>query len=79
MFMYIPVSAFAGANPNDFVYLYSMFGDHGVPYADNDGFQEWAHRTAGQQQQIPDGGSAIALLGMALIGIEGLRRKLLAR
>jgi hypothetical protein len=28
---------------------------------------------------VPDGGSAVALLGLALIGIEGLRRKLRAR
>ena len=28
------------------------------------------------QQTVPDSGSAIALLGMALLGIEGLRRKL---
>jgi hypothetical protein len=28
------------------------------------------------QQQVPDGGSAIALLGIAMVGIEGLRRKL---
>ena len=28
------------------------------------------------QQQVPDGGSAIALLAMALIGIAGLRGKL---
>jgi hypothetical protein len=30
-------------------------------------------------QGVPDGGSAVALLGLALIGIEGLRRKLRAR
>jgi hypothetical protein len=28
---------------------------------------------------VPDGGAAVALLGIALIGIEGLRRKLRAR
>jgi VPDSG-CTERM motif len=28
---------------------------------------------------VPDGGSAVALLGLALIGIEGLRRKLRVR
>jgi len=27
-------------------------------------------------QTVPDGGSAIALLGIALIGLEALRRKL---
>jgi VPDSG-CTERM motif len=30
-------------------------------------------------QAVPDGGAAVALLGLALIGIEGLRRKLRAR
>jgi hypothetical protein len=30
-------------------------------------------------QAVPDGGAAVALLGIALMGIEGLRRKLRAR
>lgn len=29
-------------------------------------------------QRVPDGGAAVALLGLALVGVEGLRRKLLA-
>ena len=36
------------------------------------GSQAWQLRT---EQSVPDGGSAIALLGMGLMGIEGLRRK----
>ena len=36
----------------------------------------WTLLNPGGQTTVPDGGSAIALLGVALIGIEGLRRKL---
>jgi hypothetical protein len=28
---------------------------------------------------VPEGGSAVALLGMAIVGLEGLRRKIRAR
>lgn len=34
-----------------------------------------ASSTAPAPGQVPDGGSAIALLGIAIVGIEGLRRK----
>jgi hypothetical protein len=32
--------------------------------------------TAAVPQQVPDGGMTVALLGLALVGVEGLRRKL---
>ena len=46
MFLYIPDSLFAG--PNSFVYLYSEFGGNGgePPFQANDGFEEWAVRSA---------------------------------
>ncbi len=78
MFVYIPVSFFAGAAPNDFLYLYSQFGAEGGVYSDNDGFQEWAGYQEVNGQTVPDGGSAIALLGVALVAVEGLRRKIKA-
>jgi hypothetical protein len=39
MLAYIPESAFAGAGPDDFVYLYSKFG---VNNAGNGGYEEWS-------------------------------------
>jgi hypothetical protein len=41
MTMMIPVSYFAGASSDDYVYVYSVFGEN---YASNDGFEEWAIR-----------------------------------
>ena len=39
MYAFIPTSDFAGTNPNDFVYLYSHFGNTDDS---NAGFEEWA-------------------------------------
>jgi hypothetical protein len=39
MFLYVPVSLFAGALSTDYVYFYSMFG---TSHTANDGFEEWA-------------------------------------
>ncbi len=39
MFLYVPDTAFAGAGPDSFVYLYSKFG---VTAAGNGGFEQWA-------------------------------------
>jgi len=44
MFLLVPQSAFAGADANSFVYLYSKFGEQQTATA-NGGFEEWAVRT----------------------------------
>ncbi|MFO0808744.1 MAG: carboxypeptidase-like regulatory domain-containing protein [Gemmataceae bacterium] len=49
MLMYVPESAFANAAPNDFVYLYSRFGEH---YWCHEGFQQWA---PGPRQTVTTG------------------------
>ncbi len=64
MRMYIPLASFAGVGANDFVYLYSHFGNFGDDYETGDGFEEWA--------VIPAPG-ALALL--ALAGLAGGRRR----
>lgn len=77
LFAYIPKSLFGAET--DYLYLYSSFGDSGVPYAENDGFEEWAIRTAtpvNPPPSVPDAGASLALLGMGLVGVEALRRKL---
>ena len=78
MFAYIPVSAFAGDALTDYVYLYSQFGASGAPYTENDGFEEWSilKGPATPPPSVPDAGASLALLGMGLVGVEALRRKL---
>jgi hypothetical protein len=41
MYAYIPVTAFAGALPSDYVYMYVRFGDQ-VGATSEGGFEEWA-------------------------------------
>lgn len=76
MFAYIPMSAFGNAAQSDYLYFYSMFGATGKPYDENDGFEEWAVRTPTTTTRVPDGGTTIALLGMALLGLGGVRKAL---
>jgi hypothetical protein len=74
LFAYIPQSVFGATT--DFVYLYSQFGGKGGDFAENDGFEEWAVRTPGTvTNSVPDGGATVALLGLAIVGVEGLRRR----
>jgi hypothetical protein len=83
----VPVSNFAGASPDDFVYLFSSFGAVGVvgsrDYGASDGFEEWAlgRSNAGPPQTIP--APASLLLGFAgagsfggFAGLSWLRRRL---
>lgn len=83
MYAYIPVTAFAGAAATDYVYFYNLNGVHYSAAnldgtAAQGGFEEWRTQT-GSSTRVPDGGSAIALLGMSLLGVEGIRRRLIAR
>ncbi len=71
MFLYVLKSAFG--SEAEFVYLYSMFGNKGGAYAENDGFEEWAVRDS--QVTVPDGGATAMLLGSVIVGIGMLRRK----
>src|SRR4029077_18394363 len=42
MYAYIPASAFAGALPTDFVYMYVFFGSHGsADIVTGGGVEEW--------------------------------------
>ena len=74
MFAYIPVGAL-GTDGSLNLYLYTEFGLPG--HASNDGIEEWAVLTpAGVGGGVPDAGSTTALLGMSLLGLGALRRKL---
>lgn len=77
LFAYIPITAFGGAAQTDYLYFYTSFGNTGDPYSENDGFEEWAVREPGTPPtRVPDGGTTIALLGMALLGLGGVRKAL---
>ena len=72
LFLYVLKSAFG--SEAEYVYLYSMFGNKGGAYAENDGFEEWAVRDS-QATTVPDGGATAMLLGSVMVGIGMLRRK----
>ncbi len=55
-------------NPADLIALQVVIGHSGAGMTTGD-----------KSLQVPEGGSAVALLGMALVGLEGLRRKIRAR
>ncbi|MEO6002047.1 MAG: hypothetical protein ABIZ04_20770 [Opitutus sp.] len=68
LFAYINVNNFAGAAGTDYLYFYSMFGNKGGDYADNDGFEEWAVRSV-SPTKVPESGTSALLVGLGLIAI----------
>jgi hypothetical protein len=77
LFAYIPVSAFAGVPTDNYLYLFSAFGD---PTVNNDGFEEWAVRTPTPVDRpgVPDGGTTAILLGTTLLGLAFMQKRMLA-
>lgn len=78
MTAFIPVSAFAGANPDDFVYFYSAFGGLGTigqqKYGSSGGFEEWAVQIDANSVFIPAPGP-LALLLLASFSSKRRRRR----
>jgi hypothetical protein len=73
--MLVPVSSILPAGA--YVYLYAKFGGLGSTFEPNDGFEEWRALTGGLPPPgVPDYASTVMLLGMGLVGIAGVRRKL---
>jgi len=82
MILYVPVSAFLGALPTDFVWFYNLNGAH--VGADGDlasqaGYEEW--RAVRRVAAVPDRGSTLFLLlcGILPFGLLFERRGLTAR
>jgi hypothetical protein len=67
MYLYVPLTAFAGLGAGDFIYLYSRFGD---PNNNNDGYEEWATR-GGEVVPLPP---AVWAGGASLFGIALARK-----
>src|SRR5262249_33097616 len=73
----IPSNLF-GSDGSKNVYLYSTFGNTQLPSTST--FAEWAGVVGPNDTppppSVPDAGTTMMLLGMACVGVEGLRRKL---
>jgi len=65
MFLYVPVSLFAGTLPSDYVYFYSRFGDS---LSSEAGFEEWGLLPgAGQGPPVVPEPASMVLLGTGLL------------
>ncbi len=76
MFAYIPVSAFAGVKPSDYVYLFSRFGDQVRANGSSEGgFEEWA--LVHNLTPVPEVGALYPIVGLlaAVIFTRVLRRR----
>jgi hypothetical protein len=76
-FFYIPASAFAGTNPNDFVYMYVQMGDSNDTTAG--GFEEFA--LIRNMTPVPEMSALFPIVGLlvAVGSTHILRRRRMAR
>jgi hypothetical protein len=80
MYAYIPVSAFAGANDTDYVYMFTRFGDQiAADGTSAGGFEEWA--LINNMTPVPEMNALLPILGLfaAMISTHCFRRLRMAR
>lgn len=78
MILYVPETAFAGANPNDYVWFYNLNGVHYSAdkyLAAQAGFEEWSAVVKVGSTPVPEGGSMLVLLGSTLLVTATLGRR----
>lgn len=74
MVVYVPTTAFTGVSGTDYVWFYNLNGVHysvDKNLAAEAGFEEWKAVT-GPEHQVPDGGSTLLLMGLALTSFGAL-------
>lgn len=81
MFLYVPVSLFAGTMPDDYVYFYSLFGNM---RASDAGFEEWGLLQSNgpgggggpeNPPVIPEPGTMVLMGSGLLIAVKKLRQR----
>src|SRR4030095_8649123 len=80
MFAFIPVSAFAGVSDDDYIYLFSRFGDQmAADGTSQGGFEEWS--LVHNMTPVPEVGALFPIVGLvaAVRRTQLLRRRQVAR
>jgi hypothetical protein len=80
MIIYVPQSAFVGANWDDYVWFYNLNGVHydaAATLAAQSGYEEWRAVTGPHvdQHSVPDSGATVGLLSVGVAGLVALRRR----
>lgn len=78
MLAYIPVADFAGSKPNDYVYLYALFGQNHPQYGDTQaqgGFEEWS--LVNNAAPVPEMSALFPIIGLcaAAYATQHVRRR----